>query len=128
MGVNEDVLSNQALALAHAHLVRTSRVYSGDLARALGEPSYGLGWRSFTYGGRQLVGHSGAVDGYRSTMIFDPATRTGVVAMWNNGWGRPFRLPFAVLDSYYGQSGHDWLDLSDLPLAKTSPALSPLPD
>lgn len=118
MGENKDVLSKRALALAHAPLVRTKRPYSGDLARALGEPSYGLGWRSFTYSGRQLVGHSGAVDGFRSTMIFDPVARTGVVAMWNSGWGRPFRLPFAVLDSLYDQSGNDWLDLSDLPPVK----------
>jgi beta-lactamase class C len=126
MGENKDVLSRKALALAHAPLVRTRRPYSGDLARALGEASYGLGWRSFTYAGRQLVGHSGAVDGYRSTMIFDPATRTGVVAMWNDGWGRPFRLPFAVLDSYYGQSGNDWLDLSDLPAVKVLPTVPSL--
>lgn len=128
MGENEDVLSSKVLMLAHAPLIRTSRVYSGDLSRALGQPSYGLGWRSFTYAGRQLVGHSGAVDGYRSTMIFDPATRTGVVAMWNNGWGRPFRLPFSVLDSYYGLPEHHWLDLSDLPSVKASPTLSSLPN
>lgn len=121
MGESKDVLSAGTLALAHAPLVRTGRVYSGDLARALAEPSYGLGWRSFNYAGRQLVGHSGAVDGFRSTMVFDPAARTGVVAMWNSGWGRPFRLPFAVLDSFYGQSGNDWLDLSDLPLPEVSP-------
>jgi len=127
MGENEDVLSNHALALAHAHLVRTRRMYSGELARALAEPSYGLGWRSFLYAGRQLVGHSGAVDGYRSTMIFDPATHTGVVAMWNNGWGRPFRLPFAVLDSYYGEPEHDWLDLSDLPPVKGPATVQPSP-
>ncbi|WP_339689055.1 serine hydrolase domain-containing protein [uncultured Parasphingorhabdus sp.] len=121
MGEDEEVLSAGTLALAHAPLVRTGRVYSGDLARALGEPSYGLGWRSFTYADRQLVGHSGAVDGFRSTMIFDPVARTGVVAMWNSGWGRPFRLPFAVLDSFYGQLGNDWLDLSDLPLPEVPP-------
>ena len=125
MGENKDVLSPRALALAHAPLVSTRRVYSGELARALGDASYGLGWRTFTYAGRHLVGHSGAVDGYRSTMIFDPATHTGVVAMWNDGWGRPFRLPFAVFDSYYGQAGHDWLDLSDLPEVRL-PVAEPL--
>ncbi|AMO70807.1 serine hydrolase domain-containing protein [Sphingorhabdus sp. M41] len=124
MGENKDVLSDETLALAHAPLVRTRRPYSGDLARALGEPSYGLGWRSFTYAGRQLVGHSGAVDGFRSTLIFDPAAHTGVIAMWNSGWGRPFRLPFAVLDSYYGQSGNKWLNLSDLPPPKVPAAPS----
>ncbi len=120
---NEDIFSAEMLAVAHAPIVRTGRVYRGDLARALVEPSYGLGWRSFTYRGRKLVGHSGAVDGYRATIIFDPAARTGVVAMWNSGWGMPFGIPFAALDSYYGQpassqSAKDWLDLSDRPLPK----------
>jgi beta-lactamase class C len=120
------VLSPATLTMAHAQLIRTGRVYSGDLARALGEPSYGLGWRSFNYSGRHLVGHSGAVDGFRATMIFDPATRTGVAVMWNSGWGRPFRMPFAVFDSYYGQVGNDWLDLSDLPLPDPAPPLVPV--
>ncbi len=124
MGENSDVLSGTALTLAHAPLVRTHRVYRGDLARALKDPHYGLGWRSFTYSDRQLVGHSGAVDGFRSTMIFDPAARTGVVAMWNSSWGRPFSLPFAVLDSFYGQSGNSWLDLSDLPAPDVPPPVS----
>ena len=116
MGEHDNVVTPEMRAVAHAPLVRTGRVYSGDLARALGEPSYGLGWRSFTYAGRHLIGHSGAVDGFRATMIFDPAARTGVAVMWNSGWGRPFRMPFAVFDSYYGQAGGNWLDLSDLPV------------
>ncbi|GAA0464603.1 serine hydrolase domain-containing protein [Parasphingorhabdus litoris] len=129
MSANEDVLSGETLALAHAPLVSTGRVYGGDLARSLSEPSYGLGWRSFTYRGRRLIGHSGAVDGYRATIIFDPAARTGVAAMWNSGWGIPFGIPFAALDSYYGEPADkdnltDWLDLSDVPppkLQKPSP-------
>lgn len=121
IGENTDVLSGPELAISHAPIVRTGRVYGRDLARALTEPSYGLGWRRFVYRGRQLVGHSGAVDGYRATLIFDPASRTGVAAMWNSNWGRPFSLPFAVLDSFYGapetgEPAHNWLDLSDLPL------------
>ncbi|MEO9599952.1 serine hydrolase domain-containing protein [Parasphingorhabdus sp.] len=126
MGENADILSSEVLDLAHAPLVGTRGVYSGDLARLLRDPSYGLGWRSFTYTGRQLVGHSGAVDGFRSTMIFDPAARVGVVVMWNSGWGRPFHVPFAVLDSYYGQSVKNWLALPDPPPAEKLPTSSAL--
>ena len=126
LGQNRDILSGDMLKLAHTPLITTPSVYGGALAKALSEPSYGLGWRNFTYQGRRLVGHSGAVNGYRATIIFDPAARTGVAAMWNSGWGRPFRIPFSVLDSYYGQlgdkqSGKDWLDLSDLPIPELPP-------
>ncbi len=120
MGGNAEILSDTALELAHAPQVDTGKVYGRDLAEALTNPRYGLGWRRFDYRGRSLVGHSGAVDGYRATLIFDPASKTGVAAMWNSGWGRPFEIPFAVLDSYYGDGGvegprNEWLDLSDPP-------------
>lgn len=126
MGEREDVLSVDTLFQAHSPLVDTPRVYGGALARALSDPSYGLGWRSFTYAGRRLVGHSGAVDGFRATMVFDPNANVGVVAMWNSGWGLPFRIPFAALDSYYGnplgnrfdgdEPAKSWLDMSNIPL------------
>lgn len=126
MGDDQKILSTADLNLAHNPRVKTHRVYSGELARALAEPGYGLGWRSFTYRGHRLIGHSGAVDGFRATIIFDPVAHTGVVAMWNNGWGLPFRIPFAALDSYYGISSTDqqtanWLDLSNLPAPKPAP-------
>lgn len=115
MGLRPDVLPAPVLQAAMQPRVATDRPYSGDLARALSGARYGLGWRSFTYRGRTLAGHSGAVAGYRATMIFDPATRTGVVAMWNSNWGIPFRIPFAVLDSYHRETDSHWLDLSDVP-------------
>lgn len=116
MGVRPDILPAPVLATATAPRVVTPKLYSGDLAKALSDAQYGLGWRSFTYDGHRLAGHSGAVAGYRATMIFEPATRTGVVAMWNSNWGIPFRIPFAVLDSYHKRPGSMWLDLKDVPL------------
>jgi beta-lactamase class C len=117
MGERPDILPASVLSLAQAPRVETERLYGGELKQANSDATYGLGWRSFNYGGSRLVGHSGAVDGYRATMIFDPETRTGVVAMWNSNWGRPFRIPFAVFDSYHKQADSRWLDLSDVPLS-----------
>jgi beta-lactamase class C len=116
MGGRPDIVPATVLQLAQSPRVETHRLYSGDLARAISDAHYGMGWRSFVYAGHRLVGHSGAVDGYRATMIFEPATRTGVVALWNSNWGIPFRIPFAVLDSYYKQPDSLWLDLADIPL------------
>ena len=116
MGLRPDVIPAPALRSALQPRVVTARPYSGKLRQALSDAHYGLGWRSFTYQGRTLAGHSGAVTGYRATMIFDPATRTGVVAMWNSNWGVPFRIPFAALDSYHRVPDSRWLDLGDVPL------------
>ncbi|MBN8843369.1 MAG: beta-lactamase family protein [Sphingomonadales bacterium] len=115
MGNRPDVLPKAALKIAHEGRVRTERLYGGTLRQANSDATYGLGWRSFSYDGYRLEGHSGAVSGYRATMIFEPATRTGVVAMWNSDWGFPFRIPFAVIDSYHKHSDGRWLDLSELP-------------
>lgn len=123
MGGRSDVLPLSVLRVAQMPRVNTPRSYGGELARANSDGAYGLGWRSFTYEGRRLIGHSGGVDGYRATMIFDPATRTGIVAMWNSNWGRPFRIPFAVFDSYHKLPESLWLDLSDL-----EPASAPSPE
>lgn len=116
MGLRPDVLPPAVVQSAIGARVATARPYSGKLSQALSDARYGLGWRSFTYRGRTLAGHSGAVTGYRATMIFEPATRTGVVAMWNSNWGVPFRIPFAVLDSYHRDASGRWLDLSDVPM------------
>ncbi len=115
MGTRPAVLPGPVLQLAHRPRVGTARLYAGSLRQAISEASYGLGWRNFTYGGLRLEGHSGAVSGYRATMIFEPATRTGVVALWNSNWGFPFRIPFAAIDSYHKREDARWLDLSELP-------------
>lgn len=126
MGARPDVLPKPVLMLAHRPRVHTARLYSGALRQAITDADYGLGWRSFTYGGLRLEGHSGAVSGYRATMIFEPATRTGVVAMWNSNWGFPFRIPFAAIDSYHKREDSRWLDLSDLPPQKHVSGVAPV--
>jgi beta-lactamase class C len=117
MGSRPDVLPPAVLQIAHHPRVGTARLYGGALRQAISDASYGMGWRNFTYDGLRLEGHSGAVAGYRATMIFEPATRTGVVALWNSDWGFPFRIPFAAIDSYHGRLDAGWLDLSKLPTA-----------
>jgi len=111
MGDRPDVLPEPTLRIAQSPRVNTAPIYGGELRQANSEAHYGLGWRSFKYDGHLLVGHSGAVDGYRATLIFDPTARVGVVAMWNSNWGTPFRIPFAVFDSYHQRTDSRWLEL-----------------
>lgn len=113
MGERPDVLPANVLRIAQSPRVATARIYGGELRQANSNAHYGLGWRSFDYDGRKYIGHSGAVDGYRATLIFEPATRMGVVAMWNSNWGTPFRIPFAVFDYYHKRTDSRWLDLKD---------------
>jgi beta-lactamase class C len=127
MGARPDVMTPEAVQLAETPLIATPRPYSGDLAKALSGAGYGLGLRSFIYNRRRLLGHSGAVAGYRATMIFDPVSKTGVVAMWNANWGIPFRIPFAVLDSYQKLPDCGWLNVSALPMPDDAP-LPELPE
>jgi beta-lactamase class C len=117
MGERPDVLPASVLKVAQMPRVETARLYGGALRQANSDAYYGLGWRSFKYGVHDLIGHSGAVDGYRTSLIFEPKTQTGVAVMWNSNWGVPFRIPFAVFDAYDKRPDSRWLDLSDIPPA-----------
>ena len=72
---------------------------------------YGQGWRSHIYDGHWLVGHGGAVNGYRAAMWFDPETRSGIVMLWNSGTTRPFRLPYEFFDQMFGRPFTDWTEV-----------------
>ena len=108
-----DVLSPRLLETVHAPRVRTP----GELGRMrkfrerVGDAWYGLGWRSYTYAGHQIVGHRGGVNGYRSLILFDPRLKSGVVAMWNSSTSQPGGLEFEVMDMLYGLPFRDWMEL-----------------
>jgi beta-lactamase class C len=112
MGQAPAVLPAPVLADIQQPRVRTGRPYGNSpLGRSLDQPGYGLGMRSFIYKNHRMIGHSGAVDGYRSTMMFEPATRTGVVMLWNSESSLPFKLQAEVFDSAYHLPFTDWLQL-----------------
>jgi beta-lactamase class C len=73
--------------------------------------AYGLGWRVFDYAGNRVIGHHGGVAGYRSLILFDPARRSGVVALWNSSTGRPNGIEYEVMDRLYQLPFRDWLEL-----------------
>ncbi len=112
MGLRPDVLSPAVLDEVQRPHVATGRPYGRlNIARELKNPGYGLGMRSFTYKGHHLVGHSGGISGYRSTMMFDPATKTGVVMLWNSDANLPFRFQAEFFDRAYQLPFTDYLDL-----------------
>jgi len=115
MGLRTDVLSQDTLDTIHAPRVRALRDQSGQNRRYKGQmknSSYGYGWRSYTYsGGHKVVGHRGAVRGYRALILFDPKRDTGVVAMWNSNSRKPVGIQLEVMDMVYGLPAQDWMQI-----------------
>ncbi|WP_162888039.1 serine hydrolase domain-containing protein [Sphingomonas mesophila] len=113
MGGMPEVLNKRLLDQIHAPLVATP----GELRRLrkfrerLDQPHYGYGWRSYLYAGHRIVGHRGGVNGYRSLILFDPALKSGVVAMWNSSTSQPGGLEFEVMDMLYRLPLRDWMEL-----------------
>ena len=87
----------------HAPLVKTpgERRRLRKFLERLGDAWYGYGWRSYDYAGHRIVGHRGGVNGYRSLILFDPASKSGVVAMWNSNTSQPGGLEFEVMDMLF---------------------------
>lgn len=114
MGERPDVLDARLLETIHRPLVATpnERGRMRKFLERLGDPQYGLGWRSYDYAGHHIVGHRGGVDGYRSLILFDPAKKSGVVALWNSNTSQPGGLEFEVMDMLYGLEFRDWMELS----------------
>ena len=118
IGAAPAVLSPEALETMHRARVPTPPYgRRSKMDRALTDAQYGLGWRSFTYAGRRLVGHRGSVDGYRALILFDAADKSGIVMLWNSNWPGPARLQLEFFDMLYGLPPTDWLELPPAPLA-----------
>ncbi len=113
MGLVPEVLPQDALEAVQTPRVNTpgeTRRRRNYLERTPAS-AYGLGWRVFSYAGNKVVGHHGGVAGYRSLILFDPARKSGVVALWNMGTSRPNGIEYEVMDMIYGLPFRDWLRL-----------------
>lgn len=123
MGLAPDVLSPALLQAVQMPRVptpgenRRKRKY----AERIGNSAYGLGWRSYDYAGRRVVGHHGGVRGYRSLILFDPERKSGVVALWNSSASQPNGLEYEVMDMIYGLPFRDWMELDGAPGAALPP-------
>jgi beta-lactamase class C len=113
MGAMPDVLSPRLLQTIHSPLVKTpgERGRMRKFLERLAQADYGYGWRSYEYAGHRIVGHRGGVSGYRSLILFDPARKSGVVALWNSNTSQPGGLEFEVMDMLFGLQFRDWLEL-----------------
>ncbi|TVV73014.1 beta-lactamase family protein [Sphingomonas solaris] len=113
MGQAKNVLPRRVLDTIHRPRVSTASARKrGTLFdRELTDGWYGLGWRDYQYVGHGIVGHRGAVRGYRSMIAFDPKTRDGVAVLWNSESAKPVAIQLEVLDAMYRRPFKDWLEL-----------------
>jgi beta-lactamase class C len=113
LGEDKDIIAPQVLDSVRFERASTP----GELGRMrkfrerLHTAKYGLGWRIYDYEGHRIIGHRGGVTGYRSLILYDPARKTGVVALWNSSTNQPGGLEFEVMDMLYGLPARDWLAL-----------------
>ena len=110
----DDVLSSSVKAAMQTPYVITPREQRGFRRKfdRSGDAFYGYGWRVYNYKGRRIVGHRGAVQGYRSMVIFDPELKTGMAMLWNTGTGFPIEMQMDVIDMAHAP---DKGDLAGLP-------------
>jgi len=127
MGQMPDVLSPQLLQTIQAPLVKTpgERRRLRKFTERLSAADYGYGWRNYDYAGRRIVGHRGGVAGYRSLILFDPASKSGVVALWNSNTNQPGGLEFEVMDMVFRLPFRDWLELDTAPQRRRAPTREP---
>jgi beta-lactamase class C len=110
MGAAPNVIPERVLDRIHAPRVDTNR-RRGMFNQAMGSSQYALGWRDYNYRGHRLIGHQGAVMGYRATVLFDPERQSGIALLWNSQSGRPVGIQLELLDRLYGFQRQDWLGL-----------------
>lgn len=113
MGETPRTLPPEVLRTLHTPRVRTpgENFRQRKYRERIGNAHYGLGWRSYDYAGRRVVGHHGGISGYRASIMFDPDRHSGVVALWNSGSGQPWGFEYEVLDMIYGLDRRDWMGL-----------------
>ncbi|PKP82965.1 MAG: serine hydrolase [Alphaproteobacteria bacterium HGW-Alphaproteobacteria-18] len=114
MGLAPNVLTPDTLTALHTPRVYTPREQArlrNQYESRMQDARYGLGWRVYKYDitGNRVVGHRGAVEGYRSLMLFDPELDSGVVVLWNSNARRPVGIELEVMDMIYGLPPHDWM-------------------
>ncbi|WP_156678689.1 serine hydrolase domain-containing protein [Sphingomonas profundi] len=113
MGEMRNVLPMRVLETIHRPRVSTASATKRGAAfrRELTDGYYALGWRDYQYAGHAIVGHRGAVRGYRSMIAFDPKTKDGVAVLWNSESNKPVGLQLEVFDMLYRRPFKDWMEL-----------------
>jgi beta-lactamase class C len=125
MGERPDVLNEKVLD--EAHRKRVSTPSESARQRSLRTPvtatHYGLGWRIYNYAGKQLINHSGSVEGYFAQIAWLPDRKSGIVVLSNTRGSRVTKIVPAWLDYELGLEKTDWFRMDELAIAGSQPAI-----
>lgn len=88
--------------------------YVGSVTYLSGEMSYelyGLGWFLQTYDNRQIVSHTGGVNGYVSSVTMVPKEHLGIVILTNTDANNFYEaMKWDIIDAYLKQPFRDYND------------------
>ncbi len=126
MGRRPDVLPKAVLDEAHRKRISTPPETSRQrsMKTPVTDTSYGLGWRSYTYAGQQLLTHSGSVEGYIAQIAWLPAEDAGIVILSNTRGSRAAKILPTWLDHQLGLEKTDWFRLGEISEAANSPTIA----
>lgn len=72
------------------------------------QSSYGFGWRVSDYQGRRILSHSGATDGFTSSVYMLPEENLGIIVLSNSfNWFRE-AIVHTIIDAFIEHEGQDW--------------------
>ena len=125
MGERPDVLSGRVLEEAHRKRVSTpsESARQRSLKTPVTSTHYGLGWRIYNYAGKQLINHSGSVEGYFAQIAWLPDRKSGIVVLANTRASRVTKIVPAWLDYELGLEKTDWFRMDELAIAGSQPAV-----
>ena len=75
--------ANDLLTFLSSHLGLQDSPLRSAMLLQRSVPGRAIGWAASRLGGEPVYGHTGGKEGYRSAVIFNPRTRTGVVVLVN---------------------------------------------
>lgn len=102
----------QIIPAAAIEATRQPQDYVGSITYMTGEMSYelyGLGWFLQNYGNRQIVSHTGGVNGYVSSVTMIPKEHLGIIILTNTDVNAFYEaLKWDIIDVYLKQPFRDY--------------------
>ena len=102
----------QVIPASAIEATRQPQDYVGSITYLSGEMSYelyGLGWFLQTYDNRQIVSHTGGVNGYVSSVTLVPKEHLGIVILTNTDANNFYEaMKWDIIDAYLKQPFRDY--------------------